>query len=63
MAYRFLSCLCGSDLILIAAYVLLPFLSCLCGSDRNTAEREKGTRFLSCLCGSDPREHCAIMGL
>jgi len=56
---RFLSCLCGSELLFVSQKCNRYFLSCLCGSEHRVTLDEALADFLSCLCGSerDERKH------
>ena len=49
----FLSCLCGSELLLKISRIKSSFLSCLCGSEREAGTPLQSKMFLSCLCGSE----------
>ncbi len=48
-----LSCLCGSERVLVNDGGLHRFLSCLCGSERRLHPGLSVFDFLSCLCGSE----------
>ena len=52
LLFRFLSCLCGSQLDVFAPSGAPGFLSCLCGSQHYRCKARQNVNFLSCLCGS-----------
>ena len=54
----FLSCLCGSELVVHRVRQPILFLSCLCGSDPIGAALRLRCNFLSCLCGSERGVRC-----
>ena len=48
---KFLSCLCGRNLVRVRACAHAVFLSCLCGRNLQKADKATTLAFLSCLCG------------
>ncbi len=50
---KFLSCLCGSELLEDMEHFTVQFLSCLCGSELGNGQAMANVDFLSCLCGSE----------